>query len=164
MATKTDAADVETVEPTAEVDEVEATADAPKAAKVKKEPARGDLPEGFVTPIGFAKILSEKGLQKDRAGEVVKDVRPQMVYSYIKNAPKDDAFPLEDVTDSIGKTRSVVNIEKGLDWWTRKNDRTEARKTNAAAKEAKKAEKAAAKAAEPADAAAETNSQAVEAE
>jgi hypothetical protein len=107
---------------------------AEKPAKAKKEPARGDLPEGYVTPVGFAKILGEKGLQKNREGEVVKDVKPQMVYSYIKNAPKDDPFPLENVKDSLDKERQVVKTEAGITWWERKNKRTEERKANAKAK------------------------------
>src|SRR5690242_5303887 len=54
-----------------------------KEAKPKKEKARGDLPEGYVTPVGLAKELTRLGLGKDGG-----DVPPQMVYSYIKNAPK----------------------------------------------------------------------------
>lgn len=146
MARNKGNADVETVEQ----DEVETVAEQTeeKQPKAKKEPARGELPEGYVTPIGFAKILGERGLQRNRGGEVVTDVRPQMVYSYIKNAPKDDAFPLETITDSIGKERQVVNVEAGVEWWERKNERTATRKQNAADKATKKAERAAAKAAE----------------
>jgi hypothetical protein len=123
-----------------------------KEPKKAKEPARGDLPEGYVTPVGLSKVLGEKGLQKNREGEVLKEVKPQMVYSYIKNAPKEDPFPIETVTDSIGKERQAVQLDKALDWWNRKNERTASRKENAAAKEKAKADKAAAKAAEaPAD-------------
>lgn len=139
-------ADVETVEETDVVDVAEGTEEKP--AKKAKEKARGDLPENFVTPVGFATILSARGLQKNRAGEVVTDVKPQMVYSYMKNAPQQDPFPIETITDSLGKERQVVDIEKGVEWWERKNARTDARKANAAEKAAKKAAKAAEKAAE----------------
>jgi hypothetical protein len=138
------------------VADVEETA---KPKKAKKEPARGELPEDFVTPVGFAKILGEKGLQKARSGEVLTEVKPQMVYSYMNNAPKDDPFPIETVTDSIGKERQAVNIEKGVEWWTRKNERTSAKRANAAQKREAKAAREAAKAAE-----AEAEGEATEAE
>jgi hypothetical protein len=153
--------DVETPAETEEVVETspEATADAP--AKAKKEPARGDLPEGYVTPVGLAKVISERGLQKDREGNVVTDVKPQMVYSYLKNAPEADKFPVEQVTDSLGKERQAVSIEAGVAWWERKNERTELRKKNAAEKQAAKDKRAAQKAAE-AEAAPETTEDAGE--
>lgn len=130
--------DVDTPEVETEVEETsgpEATATTPKA---KKEPARGDLPEGYVTPIGLAKELGKRGLQANREGEVLTEVRPQMVYSYIKNAPKTDPFPMETVTDSIGKERQALKLDEGIAWWERKNERTAARKANAAEKAAKK--------------------------
>jgi len=116
----------------------EGTEAAEKPAKAKKEPKRGELPEGYVTPVGLAKALSEK--------EGV-EIKPQMIYSYIKNAPKDDRLPLEDVTDSVGATRSVVKLDAGLAWWDRKNQRVAARKENAATKKATKEANKAAKAA-----------------
>jgi hypothetical protein len=134
------------------------------APKAKKEPARGDLPEGYVTPIGLAKVLGEKGMQQNREGETLTEVRPQMVYSYMKNAPKDDPFPIETITDSLGKERQAVKLEAGLEWWTRKNERAASRKQNAAAKAAKKAEKAAAKEAEGDNEATNTEAVAEEAE
>jgi hypothetical protein len=147
---ETDAPEVEAIEldETEEVEEVaEGDAPAEKAPKAKKEPARGDLPEGYVTPVGLAKILSERNLHQNRAGETV-PVPPQMVYSYIRNAPKDQPFPLEVITDSLGKERSAVNVDKAVEWWTAKNERAGAKKANAAAKAQAKAEKSAAKPAE----------------
>jgi hypothetical protein len=150
MARRTDTTDVDV---DTEVEDVptETTADnAEKAPKAKKEPARGDLPEGYVTPVGLAKILSERKLHTNREGETV-DVKPQMVYSYIKNAAKDDPFPMETVTDSIGKERQAVKVDDGVAWWIRKNERTAQRKQNAAQKAAAKAEKAAKAEAAPAE-------------
>lgn len=112
-----------------------------KAAQ-KKQPARGDLPEGYVTPVQLAKVLTEKGLHTDKNGEKV-EVKPQMVYSYMKNAPKDDPFPIEKVTDSLGNERQAVLEEKGIAWWTRKNERVSTKRQNAADKATKKAEAAA---------------------
>ena len=94
-----------------EVD-VDTTADGSAEPKAKKGPARGTLPDNFVTPVGLAKILGEQGLQTNRAGDVLAEVKPQMVYSYIKNAPENDPFPLENVTDSLGKERQAVDVEK----------------------------------------------------
>jgi len=143
MARRSDTTDVDVdTDGVEDVTESQETESAEKPAKAKKEPSRGDLPEGFVTPVGLAKILSERKLHTNREGETV-EVKPQMVYSYIKNAPKDDPFPMQSVEDSIGKQRQAVEIEAGVAWWTRKNERTAQRKQNAAAKAAKKAEKAA---------------------
>jgi hypothetical protein len=122
-----------------EVTEGEAKAKEPKA---KKEPARGELPEGHITPVGLAKVINERKLHTNREGEIV-DVAPQMVYSYIKNAPKEDPYPsIDGLTDSLGKARlNVAEVEKAVAWWIRKNERAAARKANGAAKAAKKTEK-----------------------
>jgi hypothetical protein len=125
-------------------DEVETEVETPEGSaegsepKAKKEPARGQLPDGYVTPIGLAKILTERGLHKNREGETV-EVRPQMVYSYMKNAPKDDPFPIETVTDSLNKERQALTAEAGVAWWERKNARVAQRAQNAQEKAAKKA-------------------------
>lgn len=131
-----------------ESDEVEETTNAEPKAKAEKVPAapkRGDLPEGYVTPVQFAKALSD-GIVKDAEGND-KVVPPQVVYSYIKNAPKDHPFPntdgtnvLNDVEDSNGVGRKAFLLEEGLAWWEEKTQRASARKANAAAKATKKAE------------------------
>jgi hypothetical protein len=121
-------------------------------AKAAKEPARGDLPEGYVTPVGFAKELSKP---KDGNAENTADdnfrhtdkngsheVKPQMVYSYMRNASKENPFPIETVKDSLNHDRQALKLEAGLAWWDAKNARVAERKANAAAKEQKKAEKA----------------------
>jgi hypothetical protein len=125
-------------------DEVEETAGEAVLEKTKttKEPAkpkRGDLPEGYVTPVGLAKLLTKEGLGgQDEEGNN-KVVPPQVVYSYIKNAPKDHPFPLEDVEDSNGQLRPALVAEAGLQWWREKNERVAARKANAADKASKQA-------------------------
>lgn len=119
-----------------------------KPKKEPKQPARGKLPDGYVTPVGLAHALNEAKLGKtDENGNYV-DIPPQQVYSYIRNAPKDHPFPLETVKDDIGKDRQVVKLEAGLQWWRDKNARAAARTANAAAKAKAAAEKAAAKASE----------------
>lgn len=132
--------DVDDIDLESEEDETEGDEKPAKVKKEKKGPARGELPEGFVTPVTLAKVLTERRLHTNREGEVV-EVKPQMVYSYIKNAPKDHAFPMQKVTDSLGKERNAVNLEEGIAWWEAKNERAKARKENAAAKATKKAEK-----------------------
>jgi hypothetical protein len=64
--------------------------------------------------------------------------------SYMRNAPKEDAFPIEKVNDDQGNERQALKLDAGIEWWERKNKRAAERKENAAAKAAKKAEKAAA--------------------
>jgi len=117
----------------------EASEGAPKAAK--KAPARGKLPEGYVTPVGLAKVLGERGLQKNKAGETLTTVPPQMVYSYMRNAGEKDPFPIETVKDDQGNERQALLLEKGIEWWERKNARAATRAENARAKAAKAAEK-----------------------
>jgi hypothetical protein len=125
-----------------EDDEVEFVADgtatgtngAAKPAKAPKEPARGALPDGYVTPVGLAHELNKRQLGKtDEAGNYV-EIPPQQVYSYIRNAPAAHPFPLEELNDSLGKPRKVVRIDAGVQWWEAKNERAAARKNNAAAK------------------------------
>jgi hypothetical protein len=156
MARRTDT--VEEVDtPDAETEEVTAPTEAAsngesKPAKAAKEPARGDLPDGFVTPVGLAKKLSEpkdgnkenddasNWYHTDKNGS--HEVKPQMVYSYKNNATKEDPFPIQTIKDSLSKDRDVVKLDEGLAWWDRKNERVQGRKANAAAKVAAKAEKA----------------------
>lgn len=152
--------DVENVENEAvETEEVETIEGGEKKATAKKEPKRGELPEGYVTPVGLAKVLTEKGMHKNRAGEVT-EVKPQMVYSYIRNSSKEDPFPIEIIKDSIGAERQVVKLDNALAWWERKNERAATRAANAKAKAEKKAEKAAAK---PEEAPVEAEAEVVEA-
>jgi hypothetical protein len=119
-----------------------------KAAKAKKEPARGDLPEGYVTPVGFAKALSAhlrdqgKSNSKGPIDPDTNPVPPQQIYSYQRNAPKDHPMPFETVTDSIGKERQAGKLVDLLAWWDAKGTRAEERKANAAAKAEKKTTKA----------------------
>ena len=130
-------------------DETEEVEESPKAgtktkakaaAKVTKK--RGELPEGYVTPVGFAHWLTENGYGgKDEDGDLLV-FPPQAVYSTIKNAPKDYPFPVENVKDSIGTERFCMKLEAAIDWWKEKVARTASRKAGAKAKTAKKATEA----------------------
>jgi hypothetical protein len=99
-----------------EESEDEDSAEAPKPATSSRNFI--DLPDGYLTLVGFAKRLA----QKPPAGRFVA-VKPQVLYSTAKNTKN---FPAEQHTDG----RWIINIEKGLEWWD--------------GKEARKAEKAAA--------------------
>ena len=102
------------------VEEAPATAEA--TAKTKKDP----VPDGYETPVAFAKRLSAK---------LGSDFRPQMVYGFIKNSK---TFPWKQNTDG----RYLVEIEEGLTWFDAKEERKAQRTAEKAAKEAAKASEA----------------------
>jgi hypothetical protein len=146
-------------------------ADPSKAASKPKNP-RWAPPEGFLTPVGFAKIVTERKLHTPRGASEPGEVSSQMVYSYAKNAPKTDKFPLTffDATsgeavassreDGPGETfdfpvakerglKQAVKVEDGIAWWERKNARVKERTANAATKAANKTEKGSKASSEP---------------
>jgi hypothetical protein len=146
---------------TAEVDTPATETDtvtSPEQGAASATPAkqkRGTLPDGYVTPVGLATEISKRGLHKNKDGQVV-ELKPQMVYSYKKNAPKDHPFPIEQVQDSNGETREALKLEAGLAWWTERAELAAKRRESAAAKKAEKEAKAAERAANATTAEAET--------
>lgn len=105
---------------------------------------RPAVPEGKVSPVAFAHLLSEH-LRKEHPELGIrltegKNVAPQVVYSYIKNnGPESkNPFPAEK---SEGRA-AVVDPQAGLDWWDAKDLRVKAQKAGAAEKAANKAAKA----------------------
>jgi hypothetical protein len=100
------------------------SAEKPKKAKRDLH----DLPEGYVTAVGFANLLKKSVDEGGRGTEV----RPQMIYSYDKNIK---TFPSEKHTDG----RVIVPIDAGLTWW----DEKEGRKATRAAAKSEPAEAAA---------------------
>jgi hypothetical protein len=103
-------------EETTEVAEEPAEA---KVEKTKKDP----VPEGWETPVAFAKRISAK---------IGSDFRPQMVYGFIKNSKN---FPFKQNTDG----HFIVEIEPALTWFDEKETRKAQRAADKAAKEAEKA-------------------------
>jgi hypothetical protein len=84
------------------------TAPAATAAASKKH----DLPsDEWVTPVGLAKVIS-----KERMGG--KELRPQMVYGWIKNSKALAAF-VKKHTDG----RNIIRVEDGLAWFDEKEKR-----------------------------------------
>jgi hypothetical protein len=128
--TVTDAEDAVVTQPVAEGE---------KPAKEKKEPARPPVPEGKVSPVKFAKILTEH-LQANGKLEADKSVAPQVVYSYIKNnGPESkNPFPAEKAEGRA----AVVDADAAIAWWDAKDARVAASKQAKLEKDAAKAAKA----------------------
>jgi hypothetical protein len=93
------------------------------ATKTSSRPA---VPEGFISPVQFAKELTNEA----------NPIRPQVVYSYIKNngANSKHPFPLHSAEGRHG----VVKAEEGINWWTELRNRVASSKAAAAEKAAKK--------------------------
>lgn len=114
--------------------------------KTAKEPknTRPPVPEGKVSPVQFAKNLTEH-LRKEhptlgvRKGEN-ESVAPQVVYSYIKNNAAGSKNPFPAV--SAEGRAAVVDNDAALAWWDEKDLRVKAGKDAKAAAAAAKAEKA----------------------
>lgn len=70
-----------------------------------------DLPEGFVTASGFAKVLKERRNT---------EVRPQVIFATAKSSK---TFPAIRHTDG----RIIVNVAGGLEWWDNKEQRVAGR-------------------------------------
>jgi hypothetical protein len=149
--------DVTTHTETPDFTDVDVDAPAPAAEDTVAVPVEGEtktetketkstrpaVPEGKVSPVQFAKILSEHKTKQAReqdpnAAEVV--VAPQVVYSYIKNnGPQSkNPFPAEPAEGRA----AVVDAQAAIAWWDAKDARVAATKQAAAEKAAKKAEKA----------------------
>jgi len=116
----------------------------PKAAKAKKESTRPPVPEGFISPVQFAKLLGEhltaKARETNPEAEAI-EVRPQVVYSYIKNNDASSKNPFPCRTDVPGRA-IVLKADEGLAWWDEKNARVAKSKADRAAAAAAKAKKA----------------------
>jgi hypothetical protein len=154
---------------TAVVDEVDVpdadtdTAPAEGTSETKsKEPARPPVPEGFVSPVGFAKELTKhleaRGAtnSKGEAITVKNPIPPQQIYSMIRNSSKNNPFPVHEE----GGRKNLIRLSEGLSWWDAKDERVAERKANAEAKATAKAQRQAAGEGEQA----ESTSEVVEAE
>lgn len=89
-----------------------------EAEDAKKESKKTPVPEGFMAPVEFAKHCTEK------FGE---EVRPQVVYGYIRNGKE---FPYEE---REGTPKFIVKVDDGEEWV---RARMEKRKERAAKKAA----------------------------
>jgi hypothetical protein len=108
-----------------------------KPTKAKKESTRPPVPEGYISPVQFAKVLTEHKI-KNGTLEEGKVIAPQVVYSYIKNNPADGKYPFPARTDVEGRAL-VLKADEGLKWWDEKDARVKAQKTAKAQRDAAKA-------------------------
>jgi uncharacterized phage infection (PIP) family protein YhgE len=140
--------DVDTVDPEVDVVETDGGEKPAKAAKEKKEPARPPVPEGYITPVDFAKKLTERleaeGATHRNGNPVTKDdpIKPQTIYSFLRNGAKGD-HALKSYTD--GGRENLLKLDEANAWWDAKAERVKASAANAAAKKAAAANKATAK-------------------
>jgi hypothetical protein len=156
--------DVDTSAALDEDDETEVVGDgktaAPKDEKAAKEKTtRPAVPQGYIAPVEFAKVLTahlreehpELGVRlPSPSGKT--EVKPQEVYSYIKNndAGSKNPFPAvkgDDINPETQKPYApgralILKAEDGLKWWDEKDLRVKAGKVERAEKAARKAEKA----------------------
>ena len=131
-----------------DVEEVPAEAEKPKGATKKATKAantRPPVPAGYISPVAAAKKLSAHLTAKARAaGQLEEDeeieVRPQVVYSYIRNNQEGKSKnPIK--TYSEGGRENLLKLDEFIAWWDEKDARVAARKAGAK-KTAKKAEAA----------------------
>jgi hypothetical protein len=127
-----------------------------KAAKAKA--SRPAVPEGYIAPVEFAKVLT-KHLQTEHPELGVRlpspsgktEMRPQEVYSYIKNnaAGSKHPFPAVSGDDINPETNQpyapgrslILKAAEGLEWWDTKDLRVKQGKAEKAEKAKAKAEK-----------------------
>jgi hypothetical protein len=120
-----------------------------KPAKAEKTPARPPVPEGYITPVEFAKVLTKHLKERnavdtqgrpfgDGEGEIV--VKPQIVYSYLKNNGPESKNPIPQYENMAGR-KVLLKTDEVLAWWDAKDERVAASKASAKEKAAKKSEK-----------------------
>jgi hypothetical protein len=131
----------------------EADQDPNKANAKPKAPARPPVPEGYVSPVAFAKILTEhleaKGAENSKGKITVESnpIPPQMVYSYLKNAGETSKNPWPRYEE--GQRKNLLKVDESLAWWDALTERVSASRANATAKAEKKNAKATETPAEP---------------
>jgi hypothetical protein len=97
------------------------------------------VPSNKVPPIGLKNELIKRGLAP-------KDTKPQTFYTFVNNPGKNDPFPVVHVDengeehDSKGgpdgrKTRPVLDLEEGVEWWKRRIERIKNKGTQATSTE-----------------------------
>lgn len=119
--------EVDTPQETGDTAGTEAALD-PKPAKVAKAPARPPVPEGYIAPVAFAKKLSE---------HYGYEVRPQVVYSTIRQSNSGDNPKNPLPVYSEGGRDNLLKLDEAFAWWMAKDERVAARKAAKAAQPAK---------------------------
>jgi hypothetical protein len=103
-----------------------------EGAETKPKQVKTEIPEGFVSPVQFAKEI-DKHLKRPEG-----TTPPQQVYGYINN---NKAFKDDVVTERDGLPKFIVNLEAGLAWLDAKESRR-ADREKAKAEKAKAADEA----------------------
>lgn len=143
----TDVAELDEVDAPATSDESDKPAEE-KTTKVVKKSSRPAVPGGYITPVQFAKKLSEKltAEARDRgelaANEVI-EVPPQQIYSYINQARKageNAKYPIP--TYSEGGRQNLLKEDEAFAWWEAKAQRVASRIAGLAGKKTVKPEAA----------------------
>jgi hypothetical protein len=161
MSVETDAqVEGNTIDPGSEGDEEEASTVSPTTPGTGAQ--RHQLPDGIVSPIAALNHLKTKGHKHATKGliKAPADFKPQQMYGFVKYPGKTDPFPVKhydadgieyDVAQvdghGITTTRPGVKLHEVGDWWSRAEERREAKAKEKQAKAAEKAKKEAEKAA-----------------
>lgn len=114
-------------------DEIEELPEAPKETPkvVVKKSTRPPVPEGYITPVAFAKQLSEYYTRTKREAGLLAEneevvVAPQYVYSTINAGRKPNAKnPLP--TYSEGGRNNLLKFDEAMKWFQAKDERLVAR-------------------------------------
>jgi hypothetical protein len=117
-----------------EADVVPATATTegqPAAAKPTKS-TKPPVPEGYITPVAFAKKLSEREIAEGRLAEG-QAIAPQMIYSYVNQGKNPNTKnPLKSYSE--GGRENLLKEDEAFAWWDAKEERKVNREANKAAK------------------------------
>jgi len=107
-----------------EVDEEDEDEESDDEEEAPKPAGRNfvDLPEGYLTLVGFSHLLAKKTKDGGRNTKV----SSQVLYSTAKNTK---SFPNKSHVDG----RQIINVDEGLAWWDEKEDRKKARLAEAQA-------------------------------
>jgi hypothetical protein len=89
------------------------------------------LPDGFVAPVAFAKLLTAK-LHEEKLLPEDEEVRPQVVYGYVKNGSE---FPVKPSPEGA-RSGHMVNVAEGLEWCITRRKKTAESKAKKAAEAA----------------------------
>jgi len=139
-------------------DTVEPTADGGEKPAKEAKSTRPGVPEGFIAPVAFAKVLTDHLKANGQMPEGKTEIKPQEVYSYIKNngegsknpfpAYAGDAINPETNEPYAPGRKVVLKADEGIAWWDAKVARVAANKAAAKEKAEKKATKSDSKAGE----------------
>jgi hypothetical protein len=117
--------------PTEEVDTPKATKKVNKAGGATRAP----VPNGYITPVAFAKLLSDKltreAVERGELDPETEEIRiaPQMVYSWVKAGKNESAqYPLKSYTE--GGRDNLLKQDEAFKWYAERQERIAQRKTS----------------------------------